>query len=592
MARDQRARDLLLLLAVTVPFIFFGVGSFGFLDPDEGMYGAIAREMAESGDWITPRFNGVRYLEKPPLHFWLSALTIAAFGPSEWAVRLWSAVPALGTALLLWRMGDWLYGRHAGLLAGVIFVSSVGVFRYARVAATDFLLVFSLTLSLFGFARSLLFGRGGRTDYLFFYLGAALAVLSKGLIGLAFPMVMVGLFLWLGRVDVKPSQMNLKRGLLLFFSVTAPWHLLAGWKNSGFLWFYFADNQFLRFLNTRAFIEDDVPMKTFSFLLITLIWFFPWSLFLPVSLRQGFPRSLPDLPLNQRLRLLVGLWALGIIGFFSLASSKLEHYSLPALPALSLMVGGCWVQASAACGPGRGLSWSLAAGGGICALVGAGLLLFVDSLTPAGAFSVFAHLNVYYRILQEQGLEFPLSVGPLIPLLRSLGLILFAGALTALLLFRFRRFGHSFCVLVGIAAGIAILVFRLDFLVESHHSSKSAAAILAAESRSGDVIVHEGSLEYSAGLPFYTKRQIHVLNGKRGDLDFGSHYPEARGLFLDDVEFTRLWKGPQRVFLVTRSLVRKSILDHLPKEEMFLVGQVDSRRLYTNKPLGTVDGGP
>jgi len=590
MPENQWGRDLWLLLAVSVPFIFLGVGSVSFLDPDEGMYGAIAREMAENGDWITPRFNGVRYLEKPPLHFWLSALTIAAFGPSEWAVRLWSGIPALGTALLLWRMGDWLYGRHAGLLAGLIFATSVGVFRYVRVAATDFLLVFSLTLSLFGFARSLLLGRGGRTDYLLFYLGAALAVLSKGLIGLVFPVVVAGLFLWFSRVDLKLGQVNLKRGLLLFFSLTLPWHLLAGWKNSGFLWFYFADNQFLRFLNTRAFIEDDVPIQTFSFLLVTLIWFFPWSLFLPVALRQGFPRSGLNLPANERLRLLVGLWALGVIGFFSFTSSKLEHYSLPALPALSLMAGGCWAQALAQPGPARALGWSLAVGAGISSLVGLGLVLFIDSLTPGAVFSVFAHLNVYYRILQEQGLEFPFSVRPLIPLLKWLGFILLAGPLTAIFLFRFRRLWHSFYVLVGIAAGIAILVFRLDFLVESHHSSKSAARILAAQSKPGDVIVHEGSLEYSAGLPFYTQRRIQVLNGKRGDLDFGSHYPEARGLFLDDVEFRRLWKGPQRVFLVTRSLVRKSILERLPKEEIFLIGQYDSRRLYANKPVSTLDG--
>jgi len=590
MPENQRWRDLSLLLAVSVPFVFFGVGSFSFLDPDEGMYGAIAREMAENGDWITPRFNGVRYLEKPPLHFWLSALTIAAFGPSEWAVRLWSGIPALGTALLLWRMGDWLYGRHAGLLAGLIFAASVGVFRYVRVAATDFLLVFSLTLALFGFVRSLLFGRGGRTDYLLFYLGAALAVLSKGLIGFVFPVVVVGLFLWFSRVDVKLSQVNLKRGLFLFLSLTLPWHLLAGWKNSGFLWFYFADNQFLRFLDTRAFIEDDVPMKTVSFLLVTLIWFFPWSLFLPVAWRQGFPRVLPDRPLNERLRLLVGIWALGIIGFFSLSSSKLEHYSLPAIPALSLMVGGCWAQALGQSGSSTGLRWSLGIGGGMCSLAGLGLVLLISSLTPEAAFSALAYLNVYYRILQEQGLLFPFSVGPFIPLLRGLGLILLVGAPAAFLFFRFQRLWDSFYVLVGMAAGIAIFVFRLDLLVESHHSSKSAARLLLAQSKPGDIIVHEGSLEYSAGLPFYTKRRIHVLNGKRGDLDFGSHYPESRALFLDDTEFTRLWNGRQRVFLVTRSQVRGSVLNRLPKEEIFLIGQYDSRRLYANKPVSMVDG--
>jgi 4-amino-4-deoxy-L-arabinose transferase-like glycosyltransferase len=583
MTTSNWKRDLCLIFAVSLPFIFWGIGSVSFLDPDEGMYGAIAREMAEGGDWITPHFNGVRYLEKPPLHFWLSALTISLFGPSEWAVRLWSGIPALGTVLLIWRMGEWLYGRHAGLLAGIIFATSVGVFRYVRVAATDFLLVFSLTLSLFGFIRSLSFGRGGRTDYLLFYFGAALAVLSKGLIGLVFPILMVGLFLWQSRVDIKLSQMNLKWGFLLFFGLTLPWHLLAGWNNSGFLWFYFADNHFLRFLNTRGFIEDDVPVKTISLLVLTLIWFFPWSLFLPVALRQGFPRFRAALPLNEGLRLLVGVWALGIMVFFSLSSSKLEHYSLPAIPALSLMVGGRWAEALSPSGPTTGLKWSLGVGAVLCLLVGLSLVLLSHGLTPEAAFAALAELNVYYRILQEQGLEFPFSAEPFIPLLRWLGLILVVGSPLAYLLFRSKRFWDSFTVFVGISAGIAILVFRLELLVESHHSSKAVAHVLLAQLKPGDVIVHEGSLEYSGGLPFYLGHRVRVLNGKRGDLDFGSRDEETKGLFLDGAEFSRLWDSGQVVFLVTRSGLRKSVVQGLPPERGILVGEFGSRSLYSNK---------
>ena len=143
-------RELLLILVVSMPFLFGGIGSIDFLDPDEGMYGAIAREMAEGGDWITPHFNGVRYLEKPPLYFWLTALTTTLFGPSEWAVRLWSVLPTLGTAILVWRIGGLIYGSHAGLLSAIILLTGVGVFRYVRVAATDSLLVFSLTLAIYG----------------------------------------------------------------------------------------------------------------------------------------------------------------------------------------------------------------------------------------------------------------------------------------------------------------------------------------------------------------------------------------------------------------------------------------------------------
>jgi len=147
-------KELALIVAVSIPFSFLGLGSISFLDPNEGMYGAVAREMAQSGDWITPHFNAVPYLHKPPLYFWLTALTTAIFGPSEWAVRLWTALPCLGIAFLLWRLGDLIYGRSAGLLSAMIFVSSVGVFRYVRVAFTEFLLVFSITLAIYGFVHA------------------------------------------------------------------------------------------------------------------------------------------------------------------------------------------------------------------------------------------------------------------------------------------------------------------------------------------------------------------------------------------------------------------------------------------------------
>jgi len=356
--------DLGLLVIISIPFIFWGIGSVSFLDPDEGLYGSIAREMAEGGGWVTPHFNGVRYLEKPPLQFWLSALTISLLGPSEWGVRLWSALPAFGTALLVWRMGTWLYGRNSGILAAIVFISSAGIFRYVRVAATDFLLVFSITLAIFGFLKAFLSLASGtwrgangqpwsmvnrqsstvdqapvvRTGLLLFYLGMAFGVLSKGFIGVVFPLLIVGSFLlvtsfkgqivngqqsmvngqwgWRRTIDYLRLTIYSPAGLILFLVLVLPWHLLAAFMNSGFFEFYIIDNQILRFLNTRAFLEDDIPIRTLSFLVVTLIWFFPWSLTLPAALRQGFPRFHRKMDLNQAARLLVGIWGLGILAFF------------------------------------------------------------------------------------------------------------------------------------------------------------------------------------------------------------------------------------------------------------------------------------
>ncbi len=604
---NSKWKEFLLILLLAIPFLFWGIGSFSFLDPDEGLYGTIAREMAEGGDWITPHFNGVRYLEKPPLYFWLSSLTIAAFGPSEWAVRLWSALPALGTALLLWRMGIWFYGEYGGILSAIVFITSVGVFRYVRVAATDFLSVFSITLSMFGFARAELFGRRGRREYLLFYLGAALGVLSKGLIGVVFPLLFAGLFLWIAgdgekrvgdnhwlklkngfrRLFTICRSLLFNRGVLLFLLLTLPWHLLAAWKNSGFLWFYFVDNQLLRFLNARNFIEDDVSMSTLSFLGLALVWFFPWSLFLPRAIRQSFVRARASAPRNEFLRLLVAIWAVGILVFFSLSSSKLEHYSLPAIAPLSLMVGGLWAEAFADSSLMLGLKYRLSVTVLCCSLVGGMLLFLGGRLTSKDILAGLAAFNVYYRILQQQGHDLPLPVAPLIQLLKGLGVVVLLGTPVAFALYYLRRAKECFGVFVGIAAAIAVLVLRLVFLIEPYHSSKFVAAALEARLKPGDSIVHEGSLEYSGGLPFYTGRNIYVLNGRRGDLDFGFRYPETQYLYLDNKKFAQLWESPRRVFLVTRS-AQETVISRLLAKKIFLVGRYGSRWLYTNQQTAHV----
>jgi len=620
-------KGLALIVAVSIPFSFLGLGSISFLDPNEGMYGAVAREMAQSGDWITPHFNSVPYLHKPPLYFWLTGLTTAIFGPSEWAVRLWTALPCLGIAVLLWRLGDLIYGRSAGLLSAMIFVSSVGVFRYVRVAFTEFLLVFSITLAIYGFVHAYMsiinnqravglqppgLQASRRFGLLVFWLGMALGVLTKGLIGVLFPLLIIGLFLVLtkarGQNSSVDGQWGWRRtlndirltiyapmGVLLFLVLVLPWHALAAWNNPGFFNFYVVDNQILRFFNRRAFIEDDISLGTFSFLLLTLVWFFPWSLFLPASFRHGFPRVSSAATFPEGLRSLIGLWAVVVLVFFSVSFSKLEHYSLSTIPPLSLMVGGLWGEAvrsmtnresSIGNGP-SGIKWSVVVGGIGCIAFGFGLLIFSDFLTSQALMTGLAELSGYYRILKGNGVALPFaSVSPFVDLLKMLGIALSVSVPLCWFLYRSRRLRASFAVVLCLAGAIGLLVFRLLLVVEPHHSSRYVAHALASLSGPGDAIVHLGSMEYSGGLPFYTGREIYLLNGNRGSLDFGSRYADAARLFLDNSQFAKLWKGQQRVFLVSRFHANRDDIEEILEDKMFLVGQYGSRWLHTNRPIG------
>jgi hypothetical protein len=251
------------------------------------------------------------------------------------------------------------------------------------------------------------------------------------------------------------------------------------------------------------------------------------------------------------------------------------------------MVGGLWSKAFIHPDFRGGLRWNLLAAALGCSAVGIALLVWSDRLTSPGLLSGLGHLNVYYRILQDQGGVLPFtSVAPFVQLLKGLGAVLAIGWPLSYILFHFSMPRASFVTVLGISGLVAVLVFNLVLLIEPYHSSRPVAESLVSHSEPNDLVVHEGSLEYSGGLPFYTGRRINVLNGKRGDLEFGSRYPEARHLFLKDAEFVRLWEDNRRIFLVMSSQRRKGILDVLSIKNAFLIGEYGSRRLYSNQQIG------
>jgi len=322
------------LVALSSLIFFWRLGSLGFFDPDEGMYAEISREMLVSHDWVTPHFNYVRYLEKPPLIFWLIALAYRTIGQTEFTTRLPLALAAIGGVILTYLIGEKAFDPRAGFLSGIILATAIGYFLFARIASTDVLFSFFLALTFLFFILG--YSGGGRLYYLLFYLSMGLAVLTKGLIGLILPfLVLVAFVILTGEFDLF-RKIEIIWGIVILVLVTVPWHLLVAMRNPGFLWFYLVDNQFLRFLGQRAFLEDDVPLSTPAFLAVTLVWFSPWSAFLPASLVRIFPRKLRGVNLQERLSLLIFLWLGVVLAFFSFSSSKLEHYALPAFPAFAL----------------------------------------------------------------------------------------------------------------------------------------------------------------------------------------------------------------------------------------------------------------
>jgi branched-subunit amino acid transport protein AzlD len=557
------------LVAASLPLLSLGLG-LSFLDPDEGLYADVAARMLASGDWIVPRFNGLPYLEKPPLYFWLSALALGVGMPGEWALRGVPALAAFASVLLCWRIGRRLYGSGAGLRAGLALATMAGYALYVRKASTDLLFVACLSLVVYGLVRDAERPDRGPTRFLLVYLGAALAVLTKGLIGLLFPLSIVAAsLLRVRRLGV--GDLNLVRGTLLFALVALPWHALVGWRAPDLFSFYVVDNQILRFLDLRGFLEDDVPIATLGFLAVTFLWLFPWGVFVLVR-----PRPAPS-PL-ARWRPVVAMWVLVVVGFFSVSRSKLEYYALPALPAFAVLAGRAWDR-------GRDLRGWLWGGLGLHLAGGAALVWLGAGLTPGRALDVLAALNVYYRILRDQGLGFPFpSARPFGAVMLALGMTAIVGwGLAAGLWTRGRPRG-AFAALVGVGLVTGGLIVVLLHLVEPHHSARAVSLAIVERARADDVIAHEGALEYSAALPFYTRRRVVVVNGARGDLEPASRFPEARGWFVDAPGLRRLWDGAGRVFLVTQRARERSVVGALPTGSVTVLGRFGSRWLYSNRP--------
>ncbi|PYN19359.1 MAG: hypothetical protein DMD99_25515 [Candidatus Rokuibacteriota bacterium] len=561
-----RLPQLVLLLVLSLPFLFVKL-AMPFLDPDEGLYATIAQEMVRGGDWVMPHANGLPYLEKPPLYFWLTSLTFGLIGPSEWATRLWAALGALGTVLLTWRIGRRLYGARAGLLAGLVMATVVGNALYVRKASTDQLFVLCLTLAMYGFLRDAERADRGRARFLLFYLGVALAVLAKGLIGM-FPVLIVGLGMAVVR-GLAWRDLNAVRGAALFAAVAGPWHALVAWRSPSLFEFYVLDAHLLRLLNARRYVEADVPISTLAFFVASFIWAFPWSVF-------TMARSEPDPSPRARWRPVIVLWLLVVVGLFALSRFKHEYYALPAFPALAVLVGAAWAS-------GRDIGRWLVIGLLGCGAVGLWALWAGAWLSAAQVLNGLAELNAYYRILRDQKIPLPFEPRPFGVLLQGLGLALLAGwGLAALCWARgWRR--SAFASLVGLSAVITVLIFGLLDVVESHHSVKAVAQAINAQATPADVLVLEGSLAYSGALPFYTGRPVLLVNGAVDYFSISATLPEARGVFIDTGDLLRLWTGPRRVFLVTPRAPGQSVVAALSSVRVHELGRYGARRLYSNR---------
>ncbi|WP_261513427.1 glycosyltransferase family 39 protein [Burkholderia multivorans] len=330
-------RIVLVLLLVAFAVIWFTpLGMRHLIPSDEGRYAEMAREMFVTGDWITPRYNGYKYFEKPPLQTWLNALTFAWLGIGEWQARLYTALASFAGVLLVGFTGARLFNLLSGFLAAVVLASSPYWNLMGHFNALDMGLAFWMALSL---CALLLAQRPGlrpaavRGWMWVCWAAMAFAVLSKGLVGVILPGAVLVLYTLVARDWALWKRLYLVSGLVIFFAIATPWFVLVQQRNPEFFNFFFIVQQFRRYLTP----EQNRPGPFYYFVPVLLVGFLPWLSVAWQSVRHAL--RMPRQPNGFSPMLVLLIWSAFIFLFFSASHSKLISYVLPVAPALALIIG-------------------------------------------------------------------------------------------------------------------------------------------------------------------------------------------------------------------------------------------------------------
>ena len=519
-------RDLVLLAFLIGAFFACNLGTRALWSPGEGRYAEIAREMIASGDYVTLRLAGMKFLEKPPLFVWLETLSLRSFGVSEWSLRLWPAVFALAGCLAIYLAGRELFGRKAGVISAVVLATSGLWYGCGHIISLDMAVSVLIACTLLTF----LFGvreQPGAKRRLWMWASfacAALATLTKGLIGIVLPSLVIGL--WIVLLDEWEilKRIYLRSGLFIFLLIAAPWHVLMARENSGFLSYFFIHGQFGRYLTSR-----DGPLHgPFAFVPVLALGLFPWTLFLVHAIKRNL-----NFPWKQRREhreiIFLCLWAVGVFLFFSLSRYQDIPYILPMFPPLALLIGrylaACWDRRDAR--DNAFVCKSLFVAMAVMALVS--LSAPQHYLERYSNWPSLGEPSEEGRIVSNDRREYG-DLAALGTYLFFQAAVLAAGSLAILLFARRRRFGSAFTA-ASVSWALFLLIMNNSLSVlDGRRSVKDLATVIRSEIRPGDAVAvyHD----YYQDLPVYLQRDVKIV-GWNGELQhFGKAGINAKGCSL------------------------------------------------------------
>jgi 4-amino-4-deoxy-L-arabinose transferase-like glycosyltransferase len=537
-----------LLLAVFAAVWFCDLGYRHLIRPDEGRYAEIPREMIASGDWLTPRLNGLKYFEKPPLQYWATAAAFDLVGLNEWAARWWPGVTGFLGVLLVWWAGNRLFAPPAGLLGAAVLASSALYVAIGHLLTLDMGLTFFMTLCVVAIAlaqRDQADERERRRWMLAAWAAAALAVLSKGLIGIVLPAGAIGLYLLVEGDWRRLGRLQLASGAGLFLAMAAPWFVAVSLANPEFARFFFIHEHFERFL-TR---EHDRYEPLWYFVPVILLGSLPWAASLPSALIRARQRR-PAVRFQPARFLL--LWCAVVFAFFSASDSKLASYVLPIFPALALLIGCVLASASR-----RLVLWQA----GVAGAAGLVLLGVASQATRLAAPDLPPELASAYAGWLAAG-----------------GALLLAGAAAALALaLRGRLTGAILAVAFGSLAGAQLAIAGHETLAPAYSAYHVAQKIRNQLRPDTPFYVVE---TFDHTLLFYLRRTVTMVVNKD---ELAQSIEWEPGRFIPDLDsFARRWQADREAFAMFNGADLERFLKAHPVPMQVVVR--DARRVIVKKP--------
>jgi 4-amino-4-deoxy-L-arabinose transferase-like glycosyltransferase len=469
------------LLLVGALLLLFRLDYATFWNPDEGRYAAASLEMAQpfdgsASDWVVPRLNTIPRLNKPPLVYWLAGSSFKVFGPGEWSGRLPSALFAVGVMLLLYALGRKFWSERAGLFGAMVWATSVFPVAMGRTLNTDMLLCGSMALALFGIWNALEGDEKHKwRSCLIAGVGMGLALLAKGPVGVAIPLFIAFVYLCVARRWKQVPWLGVAAALILALAIAGPWYAAANAREPEFLKQFLGDENLKRFSGGEQYHDPTTPLFYLPVLFVGLL---PWTAFLIPAVAAWWSREMDE---ARRLRLFLWLWAAIIFAGFSVSSTKLVSYVLPAFPALALLVGE---------GVSRVLDKANAARKADYAALA--LTCALNVILGIGALIA---LRRVHAVSQSEGAFY----GALI------AVVLLVGTVFLALSWRRADTWRVGLVQTGTAVLLAAAVLQLASAVNKYEDSSSLTKLLASHLRPGDIVMQSA---FQPTQIFYAARPI------------------------------------------------------------------------------------